>query len=406
MGISLSLKDASIFIPEELHRKLMIDICALNDPATLIKIFKKKKLLFSDGTILQRVMPDFYLFDTIDDIFGAWGWQVDKDAHGNIVGLSHIGVSAGDEEILFHTMAKYVNEGSFIEIEYEDEKVWRWEFHGEKVSRKRKKIIYEKSNIKMKYFETFQYIRILSLHESFYNPDNIIDSLKLILKQAGLPILGYVDSREYVQPFESLNINNIFKNDFGHLELALSIKPCVTCDIRWYSGPFYYIQDYPESKVQFCFSVGKGFEPDFSKNLFKLAISQTFPWWGELNFTNITKEHTFYELNQSWSCVPSLGTVNYLRNEIVDKIGGFDKIKKAGFKVVEPLDNGLYVEIPQVSTNEEFLELQETIQRNLSAGSIVQFGESSEGPNPLFNLPEWETFNKFKKQRAKGIKVL
>lgn len=64
----------------------------------------------------------------IEEVFEAWRWNVYMDQKGNIVNIDFNGEKAGDDSKLFHAVAPYVEDGSFIEMSGEEGEIWRWTF--------------------------------------------------------------------------------------------------------------------------------------------------------------------------------------------------------------------------------------------------------------------------------------
>lgn len=70
----------------------------------------------------------------ISSAFEAWRWLPEIDDEGNVVDLDFVGEKLGDEQILFDTIAPFVETGSYIIVAGEDGengKIWRWRFDGE-----------------------------------------------------------------------------------------------------------------------------------------------------------------------------------------------------------------------------------------------------------------------------------
>lgn len=63
------------------------------------------------------------------DAMNEWRWDVEEDEAGNIVGIIFSGEKAGDDLILFKTIAPFVESGSYIEMHGEDGTQWRWIFN-------------------------------------------------------------------------------------------------------------------------------------------------------------------------------------------------------------------------------------------------------------------------------------
>lgn len=72
--------------------------------------------------------------ETVEDAMSVWRYSPITDEEGNISRVVYDGEKLGDEEVLFETIAPFVEDGSYIEMEGEDSFMWRWVFEGGKVS--------------------------------------------------------------------------------------------------------------------------------------------------------------------------------------------------------------------------------------------------------------------------------
>lgn len=59
-------------------------------------------------------------------------YELKFDDDGNIVDISFYGDKLGDEPRVFQKIAPYVKDGSYIEMEGEDNDIWRWVFKDSK----------------------------------------------------------------------------------------------------------------------------------------------------------------------------------------------------------------------------------------------------------------------------------
>ena len=76
-------------------------------------------------------IDDFKNCDNIRDILLEWRWETYFDENGNIWHLSFDGQKLGDDEVLFHAIAPFVEAGSYICMRGEDDTLWKWYFDGE-----------------------------------------------------------------------------------------------------------------------------------------------------------------------------------------------------------------------------------------------------------------------------------
>ena len=82
---------------------------------------------------------------TLQEALGLWAWEVNSNVQRDVIGISIIGGGKKylNDDFLFETIAPFVEKGSFIEMEGEDRSLWRWEFDGERVVTKERRVIYE-----------------------------------------------------------------------------------------------------------------------------------------------------------------------------------------------------------------------------------------------------------------------
>ena len=66
---------------------------------------------------------------TLEEAVIAWRWELQGAVGGDVTSIYFDGEKLGDDEHLLRAIAPFVRDGSWIEIEGEDER-WRWCFHG------------------------------------------------------------------------------------------------------------------------------------------------------------------------------------------------------------------------------------------------------------------------------------
>ena len=66
---------------------------------------------------------------TLEEAVVAWRWELQGAVGGDVTAICFDCEKLGDDEHLFRAIAPFVRDGSWIEIEGEDER-WRWCFHG------------------------------------------------------------------------------------------------------------------------------------------------------------------------------------------------------------------------------------------------------------------------------------
>lgn len=81
----------------------------------------------------------------IEGMFSELGFNIviDDALEGDIEGIMFTGEKLGEEEKILNSIAKYVEDGSFIEMQGEDGGMWRWIFKNGKMKDVSAKIVYE-----------------------------------------------------------------------------------------------------------------------------------------------------------------------------------------------------------------------------------------------------------------------
>ena len=90
------------------------------------------------------VDEDFYEAKTLEKAFECWNWKIELDDKGeDVVGIYFEGKKLGDDELLFTTIAPFVESGSYIEMEGEECALWCWNFSDGKMVEKYPNIDWE-----------------------------------------------------------------------------------------------------------------------------------------------------------------------------------------------------------------------------------------------------------------------
>lgn len=85
---------------------------------------------------------DYINDKTLEDAITKWNWHTNNDKEGNITDIYFEGEKLGQEDILFETIAPFVEKNSFIEMIGEDDYMWRWCFDGKKCIEKTPTIVW------------------------------------------------------------------------------------------------------------------------------------------------------------------------------------------------------------------------------------------------------------------------
>lgn len=118
MGYCMSMNECYIFIKNEVKSDALKDL----------KEFAKKKLNSGNDLMWININYDILEADNLELALDNIGWDTETDDIGNIIRLDFVREKLGDEKEIFNSIAKYFNEGSYIEMSGEDGGMWRWIF--------------------------------------------------------------------------------------------------------------------------------------------------------------------------------------------------------------------------------------------------------------------------------------
>lgn len=100
--------------------------------------------------VLQQLMvkknrhggPYYYNPDvkTLRDAIWWWRWDTLENSNEDVIAIKFFGETFNEEDMLMNTLAPYVVSESFIEMESEDHKRWRWVFDGKNVHKIKAKV--------------------------------------------------------------------------------------------------------------------------------------------------------------------------------------------------------------------------------------------------------------------------
>lgn len=102
---------------------------------TLKELSAQKELDWIDNNVIQASSD-------IVDIFDELRYEVDFNVIGDIYCIWFIGEKLGSDEIIFNSIAQYVEDGSYIEYSGEDTDMWRYVFENGKMQEKYPTIIW------------------------------------------------------------------------------------------------------------------------------------------------------------------------------------------------------------------------------------------------------------------------
>ncbi len=82
---------------------------------------------------------------SLREMFRAWHWELEFDEEGNVCAVEGPTCGkTGDEKVLFDVVAPFVEEGSYIQIIYdEDNSIWRWTFRDGKCAETKARLVFD-----------------------------------------------------------------------------------------------------------------------------------------------------------------------------------------------------------------------------------------------------------------------
>ena len=114
MGYCMEQRDSCFLVKNENVDKMLDAIKALSSKA--------------DKYGFAWVDMNFVAAENISEAMRCWRWSIDFDTNGNIDSIFFEGEKSGDDLIIFSAIAPYVEDGSYIEMQGEDDFRWRWVF--------------------------------------------------------------------------------------------------------------------------------------------------------------------------------------------------------------------------------------------------------------------------------------
>lgn len=98
----------------------------------LVELFKKAKA--NNHRFGWCISDEVINAETFGDAMYAVRWDILEGGTGNVYGIRFAGEKySGDEEIIFGSIAPYVEDGSYITMQGEDGERWKWKFINGKV---------------------------------------------------------------------------------------------------------------------------------------------------------------------------------------------------------------------------------------------------------------------------------
>ena len=151
MGYCVTIDIQNLIIPKENIQNCLNAINNLYKPE-MIKLFawggspKEKCYSFTYN-------PENGKWDDIKEAFDSWRYETEFDENENLVIIMFEGEKWGDDEVLYNTIAPFVQNGAIITIYGEDHEQWSYQFENQEIYHCSHKIVLEKKR-KLPKFET------------------------------------------------------------------------------------------------------------------------------------------------------------------------------------------------------------------------------------------------------------
>ena len=108
-----------------------IDVMDTNFRIPADKVNDAYEAMKSIQQVGSWVDANFASCKDLSSIVNAWRWEVELDADsGDVVDINFCRSKLGDEDLLFSTLAPFVDGGSYIDVQGEEGERWRWFFDG------------------------------------------------------------------------------------------------------------------------------------------------------------------------------------------------------------------------------------------------------------------------------------
>ena len=104
---------------------------------TVKELFKEEKEI---GWATQDEIENCSSFEQVMDVCS---FKITSNENGDYDSIDFIGEKHGDQDIIFNAMARYVEDGSYIQMLGEDGTIWRWVFENGKCVEKVVNITFE-----------------------------------------------------------------------------------------------------------------------------------------------------------------------------------------------------------------------------------------------------------------------
>lgn len=128
MGYCMYQSDTNFSIPATNIKRVISAIHALASDKSKMNGGSWTPVIGKTDSWYSWVNMNFVNTNDIKEIFNCWRWDITTDDEGNIIDIYFDGSKLGDDAVLFEAIAPYVKDGSYIQMQGEDEALWRWCF--------------------------------------------------------------------------------------------------------------------------------------------------------------------------------------------------------------------------------------------------------------------------------------
>lgn len=136
MGYYMTLLESNFRIRAERHHEALQAVKGL--------IGKETTGRAGDMHFMWVYPSEFVGATSLIGVLHTWRWLVELDSSGNINEIiEFLGEKYGDEDLLFSTLAPFVEKGSYITMLGEDGIIWRWFFHNFQVQKQFGRIVFD-----------------------------------------------------------------------------------------------------------------------------------------------------------------------------------------------------------------------------------------------------------------------
>lgn len=170
MGYCISVQESKFTIKKDNFQKALEAIQALHG---------KERIEDSGDTHFFWVDYDFYKIDNLNDMLKEWRWAP-TFTNGDITDIDFTGEKYGDDDVLFKTIAPFVEAGSFIHFIGEDGNQWKFTFNGKEMKEVSSDTVFQDDET----LSTIEKERFLKVFTEFLkdNPEITVKNLKGIAK--------------------------------------------------------------------------------------------------------------------------------------------------------------------------------------------------------------------------------